>query len=357
MIYHPRYLPESTAFEILVHLVLEREHPSARIKRRLPPDWGIDVTREEDNTFHAYQCKHHRQPKASILKRELQHSLTRAIEYRSKLHWRDYTLCTSEDLTGDQIHQCGQIARDLGLTSSEFGIRSGTQFVGTLAKNPWIWEAVTNPEVLRNDRVSHLSLNKPFWVDSRLRNIVTRTLQSESRIRLVDALEEQGMLEVAMNDWYELTAQYYESTKRDLRMIAFDQEIPSFWLTKSGSRYFSINKRLASKGINVRRIYAFDFALAADAPEIFKTMVFYMMQQQEAGIACRAIDRDAFSETLQINCALFGVQDNDNVALFSSDGLWVTVVRDRDFVNDAIEMYDELFASRECIRPVALHTQ
>jgi hypothetical protein len=114
-------------------------------------------------------------------------------------------------------------------------------------------------------------------------------------------LHDQGILEIAMNDWYEMAALYFASTKHALRMIAFEQEIPSFWLTKSGHRYFELNKRLLSNGVDVRRIYAIDLALTMQAPEILETMANYMMHQVAAGIACRAMDRDAFSETLRLN--------------------------------------------------------
>ena len=157
-----------------------------------------------------------------------------------------------------------------------------------------------------------------------------------------------------MDDWYEMAAVYFQSTKRALRMIAFEQEIPGFWLTKAGHRYFAINQRLLARGVDVRRIYAIDFALATQAPEIFATMVAYIQQQASAGIKCRAMDRAAFSETLRLNCALFGVQDSDNVAMFSLDGTWVTIVRERELVRDAVEIYDDLFSSKESISPSSL---
>ncbi len=131
-------------------------------------------------------------------------------------------------------------------------------------------------------------------------------------------------------------------------MIAFEKEIPSFWMTKSGHRYFELNRRLISNQVEVKRIYVFDFAWATEAPEMFRTMVHHLAQQVAIGVKCRGMDQCEFSETLKLNCALFGVQDEDNVALFAPDELSVTLVREHDHVTNAIDVYEDLFASPTC---------
>lgn len=244
---------------------------------------------------------------------------------------------------------CEQVAREAGLRRREFSVRCGTQFVATLGRNPWIWDVVTSQRVVMSQGIPHTELPTSIWIDSRVRQIVAQALRRSPRRRLVDALQDQGVLEVAMNDWYQMAAWFFQSTRSALRMIAFEEEIPSFWLTSAGSRYFGINKQLASNSVEVKRIYVINLALAATAPEIFRTMVGYISEQAAAGISCRVMDRNAFSETLRLNCSLFGVQDVNNVALFSRDGIWVTLVRERNFVNEAIDIYEQLFHSPECI--------
>lgn len=346
MLLHPRYLPDAVAFEIAVLLILETEYPRSRVVRRAPPDWGIDLLRDEGGAAFAYQCKHFPYPSKATLSRALRKSLHVAIEHRNADDWRCFTLCVSGDLTAEQIHGCLAVASDCGLRAAEFAVRAGAQFTGTLAKNPWIWAAVTSRDEMARFRRT-ASEFPPVWADTRLRQVMRRLSDSGAHFSTADVLQDCGIGELSVDDYYGLSSWHADSTRSSMRMTSFDSEIPTFWMLPDGRRYLESNKRLIAQGVRVSRLFAVDLRQTVLERETLAAFLAYVAAQERAGVVCKVMDRTAFSESVRLSCSLFGIQDHDNAVLISRDGSRVVMSRDAELVDESIDVFENLMASRE----------
>lgn len=104
--FHPPYFrsdPHTSfadAWEVFCCSLLNLENDTNVIRRRKPPEQGIDLIWQTEGI--AYQCKsvEHELGKFRIDKAKT--SLKTALEHQSHIGWKKYTICTNVTLTGTQ---------------------------------------------------------------------------------------------------------------------------------------------------------------------------------------------------------------------------------------------------------------
>lgn len=353
-LYDPRLLASPQSFEVLVYLVLQEEIPDAEIERLLPPDWGIDILVRKSAEIVAYQCKHYPAPRISVVRREITDSVQAACLHRDVVGWKRIMFCFSSDLTAAQGEVVREVARGFGLKDREIGVRSGTSFLRTLSANPRIWDMATalpsQPESLGSSGGGLYPIS-----DSRLRQVFARARTLGRRRYLSDLLAEAGISRIGtLRDWYEIALPFFAGTRKVLRLMTFDNEIALFWLTNRGGPYLQMNVELVHRGVDVRRIFIFDFALRSHNPLAFRTFLEYCAKQEAIGLNCRILPSDVFDAQTPLECEIFCVQDMNNIMLYAPLDLSVLFVKDRDLILDASSAYDSLFHHEQAELPSSL---
>ena len=88
------------AWELFCCQLLNLEHNTDEIRRRKPPEQGIDLIWHTQGI--AYQCKSVEHELGKFRLDKARASLQTALKHQSEIGWKTYTLCTNVTLTGTQ---------------------------------------------------------------------------------------------------------------------------------------------------------------------------------------------------------------------------------------------------------------
>lgn len=352
----PEYLPTSDAFELLVFLTLRAENPTARSLRRRAPDLGVDILVDfADTRRWAVQCKHYKQGSNSKLVTSIRDSLSQAVKHKDTLRWTAFHVFVSRELTARQWEQLEAMSRDFDLDTQEFQVRPPSAYVETLYRNPDIWKiAAGNPLLTPRQRNLSSPIAPPFF-DDRLQHILSEAKRKGVETVFPQFLYDSGFRHFdSVIDWYSVAEKYFEAVHQQLRVMTFDQEIPTFWITDLGAAYLRMNERLLARNVKIKRLYVLDFSKASSNAPAFRSFVMFAAENEHLGADIRIIPLDVFAESSWIECQIFNVVDHDSVVIFNSECSSVNVMRESDIVQDAIDLFDELFAHKESRTPNSL---
>lgn len=353
--FNPEAMFTPELFEIFILLVLRDLYPGHVVSRIKSPDGGIDVLRENGSHKYVYQCKHFPRPKLSEIRRKIGKSMIDACKTREEMKWETITLCISGDLTMRQRKEIAKIAGELGLKIDEYAIWAGIYFYPILQKKPYLWEQTCLPTFDIGEETPLDPTQKIIFHDGKLEKIIKKIDRRGDKTYFSKLLEEHGVTRInSLNDFYHIAMPFYKSTKSVLRMMSFDTEIKSFWLSDSGEEYLKMNKALIDRGVELKRIFVFDFESLQKNISILNTYLFICLNHEKLGIKCKIIDSNYFSEKINYHCKIFGTQDDENVVLYAPYDFQVSFLRDKNFVKEAIEVYDAIFASRVSHTPKRL---
>src|SRR5437870_1273843 len=104
----------SDAWEAFCCLLLNLRNGTTEIRRRTPPDSGVDLT--WSSTKFAYQCKAVESGKAGDfpLSKAID-SVETALQHRASIGWDKYGICTNVDVTGAQEEKIRKVYADVEL--------------------------------------------------------------------------------------------------------------------------------------------------------------------------------------------------------------------------------------------------
>lgn len=123
---HPpqfKVAPETSfpdAWEVFCCDVLNRHEKNVEIRRRKPPETGVDLYWPARKS--AYQCKSVVDPDGKFNPSMAADSLKSALTIRDTLPWRKYVLCTNVALTGPQEQTLRDIFPDIEFLTPSFWI-------------------------------------------------------------------------------------------------------------------------------------------------------------------------------------------------------------------------------------------
>jgi len=106
------------AWEVFCCRLLNLHHNTADIRRRKPPESGIDLYWQEEQI--AYQCKSVEDKEGKFNITKAVKSLNDALNARGKLPWKKYILCSNVPLTGPQEQQLRDVFPDIEFHTPSF---------------------------------------------------------------------------------------------------------------------------------------------------------------------------------------------------------------------------------------------
>lgn len=345
--YDASKIPSARAFEFLVFLVLRTEHSESRLELFSSPDGGIDILCRTGSHVVAYQCKHFARPNVAQIRREIRISICAAIKLRPSLKWERYEICFSSSLTAKQRGVIAEMAQSLGLAPSEWGVRTGADFFAAVLSKPELWDFAISAS---NLRLTGLTEEHAIG-DDRLTALLQK-LDREGASYDIVRFDEYGIDTLAdVWDWYSVAAKFYTSSSKCLHTISADREIAEFWLSKHGDEYADMNRRIVDRGVDLKRLYVFDFANYTMASRSLINFLYYCAVQEKEGLPCRVLGLDTFRSEVPYDCFWFAIQDSSNVVFYSRDNYRVHFSTQREIVKDAEDVFEHLYQHHEAKSP------
>jgi len=158
---HPSF---GDAWEAFCCEILNLDNKTTEIRRRTPPDLGVDLFWQ--STRRAYQCKSVESGQSGDFAiASAIDSIDRAIQKRLDLGWEEYFVCSNVDLTGSQEAKLRNIFPEVQLLTPAYWTFCCRRFHNAIAPRFRLLVRVSEPAVLR-------SINSKF-LDS-----YSRTLQT-----------------------------------------------------------------------------------------------------------------------------------------------------------------------------------
>lgn len=123
-LYPPFFVDEqgcdfSEGWERFCLKLLKVEYNTKNIKKRRPPESGVDLFYEEKKI--AFQCKSVEE-NSSINISKIKDSLKSALKIKDELKWEKYVICVNGELTGNQEGQLKNIYSNIEVRDKEYWI-------------------------------------------------------------------------------------------------------------------------------------------------------------------------------------------------------------------------------------------
>ncbi len=141
------------AWEVFCCELLNLEHATHVIRRRIPPDLGADLIWESEGII--YQCK---ATEGALNLNDIKTSIDTAKKYQGQIGWHRYILCTNVDLTGKQEQNLREYLPCIEFLSRSYWVELCKKFPDQIADRFCIPVPISQTTLLRYSP----SLNKPF---------------------------------------------------------------------------------------------------------------------------------------------------------------------------------------------------
>ena len=134
---HPPYfrsdphLSFAEAWEAFCCHLLNLENGTNDIRRRKPPEQGVDLIWQTEGI--AYQCKSVQHELGRFQTDKAKASLKTAQEHQSEIGWKKYSICTNVTLTGSQEMGLRRLLPDIGIYDYSYWQHLCQRFHGQIA--------------------------------------------------------------------------------------------------------------------------------------------------------------------------------------------------------------------------------